>query len=86
MMSAPSPLRYQVIRIYKELLYLGREYPRGYSYFRPRLHKAFASQSHITDEQQIKKGIERAEFVKKEIEAMYYVKKYRALKQTYEAT
>lgn len=65
-MASPKPnLRRQVIRIYKELLYLGREYPLGYDYFRPRLHKAFASQVDLKDEKQIKKGIERAEFVKK---------------------
>ena len=48
-----------------ELLYLGREYPLGYDYFRPRLHKAFASQASLTDEAEIRKGIERAQFVKK---------------------
>ena len=80
MSSISPPLRHQVIRIYKgmlfkgdgtyglsfvELLFLGREYPLGYDYYRTRLHKAFSSQRHVTDEEQIKKGIERAEFVKK---------------------
>lgn len=49
----------------KELLFLGREYPLGYQYFRDRLHRAFSSQTQITDEEQIRKGIARAEFVKK---------------------
>ena len=49
----------------KELLFLGREYPLGYQYFRDRLHRAFSSQTQITDEDQIRKGIARAEFVKK---------------------
>ena len=48
-----------------ELLNLGRAYPLGYDYFRNRLHKAFSSQAHLNDEEQIKKGIARAEFVKK---------------------
>jgi hypothetical protein len=48
-----------------ELLNLGRNYPLGYTYFRDRLHKAFTSQAHLTDEEQIRKGIERAEFVRK---------------------
>lgn len=48
-----------------ELLYLIRDYPLGYDYARPRLHKAFISQAGLRDEEQIKKGIERAEFVKK---------------------
>lgn len=49
----------------KELLWLGREYPLGYTYFRDRLHRAFAGQAHLQDEEQIRKGIARAEFVKK---------------------
>ncbi|EEH07266.1 NADH-ubiquinone oxidoreductase [Histoplasma capsulatum G186AR] len=67
-MTAPQ-LRHQVIRIYKELLFLGREYPLGYQFFRERLHRAFASQAHVTDEAKIADGIRRAEYVKKEIEA-----------------
>ncbi|KAK2741414.1 hypothetical protein FQN55_008330 [Onygenales sp. PD_40] len=63
-MTTPS-LRHQVVNIYKELLYLGREYPLGYQFFRDRLHRAFASQAHITDEEQIINGIRRAEYVKK---------------------
>ncbi|KKK21871.1 hypothetical protein AOCH_002833 [Aspergillus ochraceoroseus] len=53
-----------------ELLNIGREYPLGYEYFRTRLHRAFASQAHVEDEEQIRNGIARAEFVKKEIEAL----------------
>ena len=49
----------------EELLFLGREYPLGYEYYRNRLHKAFSSQAHLEDEEQIRKGIARAEFVKK---------------------
>ena len=50
-----------------ELLYLGREYPLGYDYFRPRLHKAFMSKAGLQDEEQIRKGIDQAEFVRKGI-------------------
>ncbi|KAH7401519.1 LYR motif-containing protein 5A [Pyrenochaeta sp. MPI-SDFR-AT-0127] len=83
-MASTNPvLRQQVVRIYKDLLFMGREYPLGYDYFRTRLHKAFASQRSLTDEEQIKSGIQRAEFVKKEIEALYYLKRYRALRQRY---
>ncbi|KAI5808749.1 NADH-ubiquinone oxidoreductase complex 1/LYR family protein [Peziza echinospora] len=68
--AAVSSLRPQVIKIYKELLYLGRDYPQGYDYFKPRLHAAFKSNAAITDLGEIEKGIQRAEFVKKEIEAL----------------
>ncbi|KAL1996624.1 hypothetical protein VTN49DRAFT_7489 [Thermomyces lanuginosus] len=82
---ASSELRHQVLRLYKELLYMGREYPLGYTYFRDRLHRAFASKAHLRDEQQIQDAIRRAEFVRKEIEALYYLKRYRTLKQRYES-
>lgn len=65
-MSAPNPaLRQEVIRIYKELLHLIREYPLGYDYARSRLHHAFRSQAGLRDEEKITKAIGRAEFVKK---------------------
>lgn len=44
---------------------MGREYPLGYDYFRPRLHKAFSAKAHIQDEAEIRKGIEQAEYVTK---------------------
>ncbi|KFH40374.1 LYR motif-containing protein-like protein [Hapsidospora chrysogenum ATCC 11550] len=60
-MRPPNPdLRRQVISIYK-----GREYPLGYDYFRPRLHKAFMSKAAERDEEQIRRGISQAEYVKK---------------------
>lgn len=94
-----SQLRREVINIYKgesavtipfagiedrtELLEMGKSYPLGFDYFRPRLHKAFMSQAHLQDEEKIREGIKRAEYVKKEIEALYYLKKYRTLKKAY---
>ena len=60
-----NSLKPAVKRVYKELLYMGREYPRGYDYFRPRLHGAFASKANLTDENEIKKAIEQAEYLKK---------------------
>jgi len=53
-----------------ELLNLGKEYPLGFDYFRPRLHKAFVSNALVSNEEEIRNGIKRAEFVKKEIEAL----------------
>ncbi|KAI1618297.1 hypothetical protein EDD37DRAFT_261438 [Exophiala viscosa] len=68
---------------YTELLEMGKHYPLGYEYFQPRLHKAFMSKAHIKDEEEIRQGIKRAEFVKKEIEALYFLKKYRSMKHRY---
>ena len=36
---------------------MGKSYPLGYDYFRPRLHKAFMSQAHLKDEEEIRKEV-----------------------------
>jgi len=43
------------------------------------------SKAHLRDEDRIRDGIKQAEFVKKEIEMLYYVKKYRAMQERYGA-
>ncbi|KAI1753420.1 complex 1 protein [Xylaria castorea] len=77
-------LEVSLTHINVELLHLGKEYPLGFSYFRPRLHGAFMANAQIRSEEDIQKGIERAEFVKKEIEALYYLKRYRTLRKRYD--
>ncbi len=67
-MTTPNPqLRQQVIAIYKELLNLGRDYPQGFSYFRPRLHRAFMANAHLRDDDAIRDAIAKADYVKKGI-------------------
>nr|XP_003229866.2 PREDICTED: LYR motif-containing protein 5 [Anolis carolinensis]XP_008122273.1 PREDICTED: LYR motif-containing protein 5 [Anolis carolinensis] len=78
-----NPLRYEVLNLYKNLLYLGKEYPKGADYFRTRLKKAFLKNKGVTDPEEIKQLIARGEFVMKELEALYFLRKYRALKQRY---
>lgn len=63
--NTPSFISISLTIFSLELLYLGREYPLGYSFFRPRLHKAFMSRAAERDEDKIRSGIKQAEFVKK---------------------
>ncbi|XP_069764563.1 electron transfer flavoprotein regulatory factor 1-like isoform X2 [Narcine bancroftii] len=79
-----NPLRSEVIKLYKNLLHLGKEYPKGADYFKEHLKKAFMKNRDVTDPDQIKELIARGEFVIKELEALYYLRKYRAMKQRYE--
>lgn len=65
------------------MYYLGREYPKGADWFLPRLKKAFEKNKDETDPEKIKMLIARGEFVVKEIEALYKLRKYRAMKQRY---
>lgn len=66
-----------------KLLYLGREYPQGSAYFRDRLKSAFMKNKDVTDPEKIKNLVARGEFVIKEIEALYFLRKYRAMKKRY---
>ena len=58
---------------HSELLYLGRDYPQGYDFFRRGLRKAFKAKSGLQDEEEIKKGIQQAEYVKKGMNAFVAV-------------
>ncbi|KAL0962645.1 hypothetical protein UPYG_G00343210 [Umbra pygmaea] len=78
-----NPLRNEVLQLYRNLLYLGREYPKGADYFRERLKSAFMKNKDVTDPSQIKKLVDRGEFVIKELEALYFLRKYRAMKKRY---
>ncbi|KAK2536276.1 Lyrm5, partial [Columba livia] len=78
-----SSLRREVLNLYKNLLYLGREYPKGADYFRSRLKAAFLKNKDVKDPEKIKQLIARGEFVIKELEALYFLRKYRAMKQRY---
>uniref|UniRef100_A0A673V0N4 Electron transfer flavoprotein regulatory factor 1 n=1 Tax=Suricata suricatta TaxID=37032 RepID=A0A673V0N4_SURSU len=67
----------------KCLLYLGRDYPKGADYFKRRLKNVFLKNKDVKDPEKIKELIERGEFVMKELEALYFLRKYRAMKQRY---
>lgn len=66
-----------------QLLFMGREYPAGAEYFRSRLRNAFIKNRNVSDSQEIEKLIGRGQFVIKELEALYMLRKYRAMKQRY---
>ncbi|CAJ0944139.1 unnamed protein product, partial [Mesorhabditis belari] len=75
--------RLKVLELYRTLYYMGKEYPNGSQWFHTRLKLAFARNSAETDPQKIEQLIQRGEFVVKEIEALYSLRKYRAMKQRY---
>lgn len=62
---------------------MGKEYPNGSLWFHTRLKKVFAKNAAETDPEKIKELISRGEYVVKEIEALYSLKKYRTLKSRY---
>ncbi|XP_053410343.1 electron transfer flavoprotein regulatory factor 1 [Nycticebus coucang] len=82
-MKMANSLRGEVLNLYKNLLYLGQEYPKGADYFKRRLRNAFLKNKDVKDPEKIKELIRRGEFVMKELEALYFLRKYRAMKQRY---
>lgn len=66
-----------------QLLYLRQEYPKGADYFRGRLRAAFAKNKAVRDPEKVKELITRGEYVARELEALYYLRKYRAMKKRY---
>ncbi|XP_014215037.1 electron transfer flavoprotein regulatory factor 1 [Copidosoma floridanum] len=73
----------RVLHLYKTLLFMGRDYPKGYEYFRSRLKKVFEKNSGETNPEIIEKMIAHGNFVIKELETLYMLKKYRTLKKRY---
>ena len=66
-----------------QLLFIGKDYPKGKDYFNARLKIAFLKNKDVTDTTEIDHLIARGEFVIKEIEALYMIRKYRTLKKRY---
>ncbi|KAG2197609.1 hypothetical protein INT47_006672 [Mucor saturninus] len=81
-----SHLRPKVIALYKQAS-SGRDYPAGYhDFFRPKLKAAFFKKKDLTDEKDILKAIQFGDYIIKEIEMMYYLRKYRTLRKRYNQT
>ncbi|CAI5451503.1 unnamed protein product [Caenorhabditis angaria] len=76
-------MRSRVIELYKNLYHMGKEYPKGSQWFHERLKIAFWKNKDITDPAKIDELLKRGDFVVKEIEALYKLRKYRAMKQRY---
>ncbi|KAK2586974.1 hypothetical protein KPH14_010948 [Odynerus spinipes] len=75
--------RSKVIQLYKTLLYMGRDYPKGYEYFRTRLRKVFNKNKEESNPKKIEEMLEHGHYVVKELETLYMLRKYRTLKQRY---
>lgn len=66
-----------------QLQHLGKEYPGGPQKFRNKCHEIFLKNSKENDPEKIEVLIKRGEFVVKELEALYSLRKYRAMKKRY---
>ncbi|KAH6601100.1 hypothetical protein BASA50_001778 [Batrachochytrium salamandrivorans] len=53
------------------------------SYFKDKLKKAFFKKKDLHNAAEIEKAIAHGEYVYKELEALWFIKKYRAIKRNY---
>lgn len=76
-------MRPEVRLLYKELLYIGREYPKGTVVFNAMLKKGFLKNKSLSTDEEISKAVEHGRYVYKELEALWFLKKYRTIKSRY---
>ncbi|KXS19581.1 hypothetical protein M427DRAFT_132068 [Gonapodya prolifera JEL478] len=83
--SIPAPLRREVRQLYKTFLYLSNDYPDppGPQWLRNVAKRMIMKNRDLRDEGEIRKALDRGNYVVKEIEALYQLKKYRHLKKAY---
>jgi hypothetical protein len=62
---------------------MGREYPKDPDVFRIKCHNAFLKNKDVQDPVKIEQLIGHGEYIVKELQALYMLKKYRTLKRRY---
>ena len=81
-----SATRSRVIQLYKQLIYLGREYPKNPEVMTAKIHDVFKRNASESDPKKIEDLIDKGNYIVKELEALYYLRKYRTLKKRYYET
>jgi len=75
--------RSSVISLYKRLVHLGREYPEKPEELLRKIHNAFMRNRDLTDPKEIQQCLEKGDYIAKELEALYMLRKYRTMKSRY---
>lgn len=76
-------MRNRVLYLFKELVYLGKDYPEPYEKVSRKLKKAFRAKKDLKDPSEIEKALALGEHVKNEMIALYKLRTYRAVKNNY---
>ena len=69
--------------VYRRLLHVGRDYPRGLSFVRARAKTAFLANASLTGEEEIARAVARGRWYAKELAGVVQLRKYRAMRQRY---
>jgi len=71
-------------RLYKQLIFAGREYPGGLAEIRNKTKAEYQKLEFSTDETEIKKAIANGRWWLKEIQSISRLHKYREMKKRYD--
>jgi len=71
-------------RLYKQLIFAGRDYPGGLSEVRNKAKEEFHKLEFSTDELEIKKALANGRWWLKEIQSISQFHKYREMKKRYD--
>ncbi|KAI7936028.1 hypothetical protein MJO29_015331 [Puccinia striiformis f. sp. tritici] len=90
-MPAPPILQHQVLKVYKQLIRLSDHYPdpkynlasRTRECFRATMHRLESIKELPLREEEMAKSIAKAIFIRKEVEALIFLSRYRELKRRY---
>jgi hypothetical protein len=73
----------QVRDLYKRILVVGADYPKGLDYVRERAKAEFAKRANVTDELDFRRAVNYGRYMVKEMKGVIALKKYRAMKARY---
>ena len=82
-MSAPPPVRHLVRDLYRRILTVGRDYPKGLDWVRDKAKAEFSKNAHLNDPIDIKRAVNYGRWQVKEMQGVIYLKKYRTLRSRY---
>lgn len=83
-MSNPTrSVKASVRSLYKQIIFVGRNYPGGIEYVRKMAKQEFRKHANETDPEKIKLALAKGRWYLKELEATIQLHKYRTLKRNY---
>merc|ERR1711917_102812 len=80
-----SIARYRVLNQHKNMLWLGHDWHQGYDRYQKSLSGAFRANKGLESPEAIEAKLAHAEFVEREIIALYKLKRYRGMRRRYGA-
>lgn len=72
-----------MLYLYKELLYMGKDYPIPYEDFCHKLRTAFKAKKGLSEPKDVENALALGEHIKREMIALHKLRIYRAMKRNY---